>query len=144
MLNIKIKKVHPNAKIPKYAKPGDAGLDITCVDITEAPDFIEYNTGLQFEIPEGYVGLLFPRSSNTKKDLILGNSVGVLDSSFRGTVTFRYKRLYNMSKVYPDRYNLGDRIGQILIIPYPEINFIEVTQLSDTERGEGCYGHTGT
>lgn len=76
---VNIKKIHPNAVIPAYSKPGDAGMDVTAVSVRETEDFIEYDTGLAIEIPKGYVGLLFPRSSNSKYDLQLCNSVGVID-----------------------------------------------------------------
>ena len=81
-MNVKIKRVHADAIVPTYAKPGDAGMDLTCVKIIyNAEDgCITYDTGIQMEIPEGHVGLLFPRSSISKKDLILTNHVGVIDS----------------------------------------------------------------
>lgn len=144
-MKVGIKKLHPNAVIPTYAKPGDAGMDITAVDITVTPSYISYKTGLAFEIPDGFVGLLFPRSSNCKKQLLLTNSVGVLDSGYRGEVEFRYKLAGN--GVLPegdlDIYNVGDKIGQIIIMPYPQIEFEEVMELSTTERGEKGFGSTG-
>ena len=82
-MEIKIKRIHPDAVIPKYSKPGDAGMDLTAININfiEDPiDCLEYCTGLSIEIPEGYVGLIFPRSSISKKELLLSNSVGVIDS----------------------------------------------------------------
>jgi dUTP pyrophosphatase len=144
-MQVKVKKQHPDAQLPKFGKPGDAGADLTCVSVTHTDDYIEYDTGLNFEIPEGYVGLLFPRSSNTKKDLLLGNSVGVLDSGFRGNVTFRYK--YSGAKSGFSHgvkiYQVGDRIGQIIIMAIPAIEFVEATELSESERGSGGYGSTG-
>lgn len=132
--------MHPDAKIPKYAKPGDAGLDLTAVEVTYSDDKVICNTGLAFEIPEGYVGLLFPRSSNSKKDLFLSNAVGVLDSGYRGVVTFVYKFSHDSANKF---YEAGDRIGQIIILPYPQIEFKEVDFLTETERGQGGYGSTG-
>ena len=86
-MEVKIKKVNPSATIPVYSKSGDAGMDLTAVtlQVTDEGRYI-YDTGLAFEIPEGYVGLIFPRSSISKKDLLLTNSVGVIDSGYRGTV----------------------------------------------------------
>ena len=111
-----------------------------------------YGTGLAFEIPNGFVGLLFPRSSNTKKDLILGNSVGVIDSGYRGEVVFKFKaidtkyledgRLTYVKKDFMDSYNIGDRIGQIVIMPVPQIEFNLVDELSTTDRGVGGFGST--
>jgi dUTP pyrophosphatase len=144
-MKVKIKKLHADAVVPSYAKPGDAGMDLTATGIIFTPSYIAYKTGLAFEIPEGYVGLLFPRSSNSKKQLLLTNSVGVLDSGYRGEVEFRFKIVGN--GVTPegdlDTYNVGDKIGQLVIIPYPQIELEEVEELSSTERGEGSYGSTG-
>lgn len=140
-MKVKIKKIHENAVIPKYAKPGDAGLDLVATSRVISGGYIEYGTGLAFEIPEGHVGLLFPRSSIYKKDFSLCNSVGVIDSGFRGEVTFKFKNYYTNYKIRT--YDVGDRIGQIIIIPYPQIEFEEVEELSDTERGTGGFGSTG-
>jgi dUTP pyrophosphatase len=141
-MEVKIKKMHPDAVIPKYAKPGDGGMDLTCVskDITDL--YISYDIGLSFEIPEGFVGLLFPRSSLTNYHLSLGNHVGVIDSGFRSSISFRFKRTkeYNHDSL---EYDVGDRVGQIIILPYPTISFIEVEELSSTERNAGGYGSTG-
>src|SRR5690606_10497369 len=91
-MKVKIKRLHPQAVIPSYAKPGDAGMDLTATSKSyDENGNVVYGTGLAFEIPEGYVGLLFPRSSNSKTDLILSNSVGVLDSGYRGEVMFKFK-----------------------------------------------------
>ena len=139
-MKVKIKKLHPNAVIPSYAKDGDAGMDLTAVSIAyDKNGNVVYGTGLAFEIPDGYVGLLFPRSSNTKKDLVLMNSVGVLDSGYRGEVTFKFRPLKKPSI----GYEKGDRIGQIIIMPYPYIEFEEADELSKTERGANGYGSTG-
>lgn len=142
-MEVKIKKLHKDAVIPKYAKPGDAGMDLTATSMKiDEYGNICYGTGLAFEIPEGYVGLVFPRSSNCKKGIILTNCVGVIDSGYRGEVSFKFKEiaLGNFSKV---TYKVGDRIGQIIIMPYPQIEFIEVEELSETERGTNGYGSTG-
>lgn len=138
-MKVKIKRLNPNASIPTYAKDGDAGLDLTATEVWVEDNNVCYGTGLAFEIPKGYVGLLFPRSSNAKKDLILSNSVGVLDSGYRGEVTFKFKPQKQGGKAY----DVGDRIGQLIIIPYPTIEFEEVEELSETERGIGGYGSTG-
>lgn len=139
---INIKKEHPDSVLPKYSKPGDAGMDLTAVSMTKVDQntfgYLEYDTGLSFEIPEGYVGLLFPRSSISNSGLILSNSVGILDSGYRGTVKFRFKHIPNTAY-----YQVGDRIGQIIIIPYPQIEFNVVEELSTTERSEGGFGSTG-
>lgn len=132
--------MHPDAVIPKYAKDGDAGLDLTAVSARLDDDGnIVYGTGLAFEIPKGYVGLIFPRSSISRTNLILSNSVGVLDSGYRGEVTFKFKQVPR----HGDAYLRGERIGQIVIIPYPQIEFVVTEELSETERGTGGYGSSG-
>ena len=141
--------------IPRYAKPGDAGLDLTAVSRTFDEDGnVVYGTGLAFEIPEGYVGLVFPRSSLSKKDIALSNAVGVIDSGYRGEVTAKFKPT-NYFNCYEDCgrivecphygsiYGIGERIAQMIILPYPQIEFEEVEELSQTERADGGYGSTG-
>lgn len=140
-MKVKIKKLHPNAVIPSYAKHGDAGMDLTATKKKyDAKGNIVYGTDLAIEIPEGYVGLLFPRSSNSKYDLILSNSVGVIDSGYRGEIMMKFKET---TFPYGGEYRVGDRIGQMIIMPYPKIEFEEVEELSVTERGDGGYGSTG-
>lgn len=140
-MKVKVKKLNENAIIPSYAKLGDAGLDITTTGINEATEsYIEYKTGLAIEIPEGFVGLIFPRSSISKTDLILANSVGVIDSGYRGEIKLRFK----ISKEGDiNIYEKGDKIGQLIIIPYPQIELEEVKELSSTERGEDSFGSSG-
>lgn len=152
-LNIKIKKLDEKAIVPKYAKPGDAGLDLVATSIDYQSNYIEYGTGLAVEIPEGYVGLIFPRSSLSNYNLCLSNSVGVIDSGYRGEIKFRFKitaRITDNGKTVfynniddPKKYNVGDKIGQLIIIPFPKVEFIEVEELSSTERGTGGYGSSG-
>lgn len=156
-MEIRIKKLSKAAVIPKYAKNGDAGMDLTATSKWYDDNGNTcYGTGLAFEIPEGYFGLLVPRSSNAKTDLRLTNSSGILDSCYRGEVMFKFRN-DNYSKLdgglqshlmmgdisFNNEYKVGDRVGQILILPYPEINFLEVDELSETERGEGGYGSSG-
>ncbi|WP_187260763.1 dUTP diphosphatase [Pontibacter beigongshangensis] len=141
-MKVKVKKLVERAVIPTYSKPGDAGLDLTAVDYSETDRYQEYHTGLSFEIPEGYVGLLFPRSSITKHDMLLKNSVGVIDSSFRGEVTLRFQRVSSGMNPLRKDYEVGDRIGQLIILPYPKIEFEEVQELSASERGTGGFGST--
>ena len=144
-MDVKIKKLDPKAVIPKYAKPGDAGMDLTAIryEYDEKHDNHVYGTGLSIEIPEGYVGLLFPRSSNRKTDAYMTNHVGVIDSGYRGEIMITYKTRFDCSDEYDRPYNEGDRVAQLMIIPYPEINLVEVDELSKTERGEGGHGSTG-
>lgn len=136
-MKIKIKKLHPDAVIPKYAHKGDAGMDVYAISKKETEKFIEYGTGLSFELPEGYVMLIFPRSNITDKDLIMKNCVGVLDSGFRGELKFRFK------EDGENIYEVGERVGQLIVFPYPIIEFEETEELSESSRGEGGFGSTG-
>lgn len=149
-MQVKIKKLHENAVIPTYAKNGDAGMDLTAT--TKSYDDhgnVVYGTGLAFEIPVGYVGFLFPRSSNSKMHLLLSNSIGVIDSGYRGEVIVKFKITYNdvidgqLYHTVNKEYKIGERIGQIIIMPYPKIEFIEVDELEDSERGNGGFGSSG-
>lgn len=173
-MKVKIKKLCESAVIPSYAKPGDAGMDLTATSrIFDKYGNVEYGTGIAMEIPEGYVGLLFPRSSICKKDLSLSNAVGVIDSGYRGEIKFKFKPTlaymdFGVSEdphgvsydsdtfnfvgivgdntkdaVTPAIYKVGDKIGQMIILPYPHIELTEVSELSTTDRGEGGYGSTG-
>ena len=144
-MKVKFLKLVDTAVTPSYAKPGDAGMDITAIahKINTEHNFIEYHTGLAFEVPEGYVGLLFPRSSVSKKDLSLANCVGVVDSGYRGEITFRYKFDSDSYFANVKRYQDGDRVGQLVILPYPEIELEEVNHLTTSSRGIGGYGSTG-
>ena len=139
-LKIKVKKLHNDAVIPTYSKDGDAGMDLTAIKIiSETINQITYGTGLAFEIPKGFVGLVFPRSSVRNYELALSNCVGVIDSGYRGEVQCTFNRIHDKF----ESYEVGDRVAQIMILPYPKVNFIETDQLSNTERGEGGFGSTG-
>ncbi len=153
-MKVKIKKLHPDAVIPKYANPGDAALDLVAIndgeEIYKAHEdgqtiYWEYHTGIALEIPEYYVGLIFPRSSISNYTLSLANAVGVVDSSYRGEITFRFApngaAFHNPQNVRA--YNKGDKIGQLLIVPYPKIELEETDTLSGTIRGAGGYGSSG-
>lgn len=157
-MKVKIKKLHENAVIPKYAQKGDAGLDLTATSIAyDNYGNAVYGTGLAIEIPEGYVGYIFPRSSISKKTLALTNSVGVIDQNYRGEIMFKFKPDMKCFGINPDNmqtieqsefvnsndYDIGDRIGQLIIMPIPSIDFEEVEELSDTNRGTGAFGSTG-
>ena len=180
-MKIKIKKLNDKAVIPTYAHAADAGLDLTATSIKRdfGKDVFIYGTGLAIEIPEGYVGLVFPRSSNRNTDAYMTNHVGVIDAGYRGEVMVCYKNRTatvirdNLEDVITDfyetqpsnteidydglvenmlddgrrvtktPYEVGDRIAQLIIIPYPHIEFEEVDELSDTDRGANGHGSTG-
>ena len=142
-MEVKIKKLVQEAVIPAYAHDTDAGMDLTAITYKYdvANDCHIYGTGIAMEIPEGYVGLVYPRSSNRKTNAYLTNHVGVIDSGYRGEIMLSFKN--RTIRNYNRPYNIGDRIGQIIIMPYPKIKFVEVDELSDSDRGENGHGSTG-
>lgn len=170
-MKIRIKKLHEDAIIPSYSRKGDGGLDLTSVDFYfDIHGNVVYRTGLAIEIPEGYVGLIFPRSSVSKYDLSLANAVGVIDSNYRGEIMLKFKPTLTFIPneetdyldtdkfdahdgvqipydkripIEPITYNHGERIGQLIIMPYPQIEFEEVEELTKTERGDGGFGSSG-
>jgi dUTP pyrophosphatase len=133
---IKIKLCHELAKVPQRATGGSAGYDLFAAAVEEKEKYIEYDTGVAFEIPTSYVGLACARSSVTNMDLFLKNGVGIIDSDYRGTVKFRF------SKLGSEVYNVGDKIGQILFVPCYCPGLKVVDELSDTQRGTGGFGST--
>ena len=142
---VKFKKLSPLAVIPRYSKPGDAGMDLTAVEVKKNFDSLrdEYtkvivDSGIAVEIPDGYVGLVFPRSSIQSTGLRLTNSVGVIDSQYRGSIKAYFDILDSTLKYY----EVGERFAQLIIMPYPQIEFEEVEELSQTERGTGGFGST--
>jgi dUTP pyrophosphatase len=142
-MKVRIKKLNENAVIPSYAKSGDAGMDLVATTIISETDTqITFGIGLALEIPKGFVGLIFPRSSVRKTRLMLSNCVGVVDSGYRGELQATFNKV-NQNSIAENDYKVGDRIAQIMIIPHPEIEFDEADELSDTERGEGGFGSTG-
>ena len=151
-VDIKVKKLNKDAVIPSYINTGDGAVDLyaTSKEPNEEYGFIEYGTGLSLEIPNGYVGLIFPRSSISKTALILSNSVGVIDSGYRGEVKVRFwlnteaaSYVINGEQPTLGYYNIGDRVAQLMVLPCPEMNFIKEESLSESDRGQGGFGSTG-
>lgn len=143
VMNIKIKKLNPDAVIPKHGKPGDAGYDLTAITCKYDPehDYYCYGTGLAMEIPEGYYGAIVPRSSIRKTEAIMQNTPGTIDSSYRGEIMVTFKNRTHDGSLRP--FKVGERVAQIIIKKYEEVDFIECDELSETERGEGGHGSTG-
>lgn len=163
-MQVKFKKLNKKAVIPTKAHPTDAGFDMVAVTKTVTDKYVEYDTGIATAIPEGYVGLIFANSRVSKYDLDLANAVGIIDSHYRSSIRFRYKYTTQPSKgiltnktkyfglvknvefieipFHPKEFNIGDVIGQLIIIPIPDVEFIEVDELDETDRGEGGFGST--
>ena len=148
VLKVRFKKLVENAVIPTYKTVGAAGMDLTATS-TEFIDFgnqLKAYTGIAVEIPKGYVGLLFPRSSIVKTNNRLANCVGVIDSDYRGEITFIFDNidvLTDRLSNYTDSYEARHAVGQLVILPFPKVEMEEVDELSETKRGTGGYGHTG-
>lgn len=186
-VEVKIFLDHPDAAIPTYAKPGDMGMDLKAVEMTydSKIDCYVYDTGIKVAIPEGYAGLIFPRSSNRKTDGYQTNAVGIIDSGYRGRILVCYKNrtafwvsdaintiIASVKKIgntvvnilnhkfvsgEPEDiavinvitdapYKVGERVAQIVILPYPDCVFSpveDVTLLGQTARGDGGHGSTG-
>lgn len=154
-MKVRFKRLCDDAVIPSKAHPSDAGFDLTAVSKSVDGDGnIVYGFGIALEIPEGYVGLIFPRSSIARQDLLLSNSVGVIDAHYRGEITAKFKRCLkihdygfgNRAESRASRYKeyeIGDRIAQLVIVPIPDIELVESGELSATDRGTGGYGSTG-
>jgi dUTP pyrophosphatase len=138
---VKVKKLDPNAVVPSYSKVGDAGMDLTITREIENTSFsVSYGFGIAMEIPKGFVGLVFPRSSVRNQELVLSNCVGVIDSGYRGELQATFKKTNGLDSL---KYKVGERGAQIIILPYPQVFMTEVPELSDSERGEGGFGSTG-
>ena len=142
-LTVKFRKLVSEAVTPQYAQDRDAGMDLTATSFRVTDTFMEFGTGIAVEIPHGHVGLLFPRSSITKlaPGVSLKNSVGVIDSNYRGEILVRFELPYSaeMGGTIPV---VGDKVAQLLIIPYPTVHMEEVGELSDSNRGQGGFGST--
>lgn len=163
-MQVKFKKLNKKAVIPTKAHPTDAGFDMVAVTKTVTDKYIEYDTGIATAIPEGHCGLIFANSRVSKYDLDLANAVGIIDSHFRSSIRFRYKYTTQPSKgiltdktkyfglvknvefieipFHPKEFNVGDVVGQLIIIPIPDVEFVEVEELDETDRGEGGFGST--
>jgi len=117
---------------------------LTCTNITQEINeagqlILVYHTDLAVEIPEGYVGLLFQRSSVANKSITMTNCVGVIDSGYRGEVMGKFR---STTDVVPAIYKPGERFAQLIVVPYLNVELEEVTELSETDRGEGGFGST--
>lgn len=142
---VNIKKIHPAAVIPSYSREGDAGMDLTAVsrEWENKSRKYCYGIGIAIEIPYGYAGLILPRSSIKNYDLTLCNSVGLIDSNYRGEIKAIFSETILSGTSWSRIYEVGDRIAQLLIIPYPQVEWQAVERLSDTARGDNGFGSSG-
>jgi dUTP pyrophosphatase len=143
-MKIRLKRLHPNAVIPRYAYPNDACVDLTATTKLETDDYIEYGFGWAIEVPIGWVGVMRPNSRHSKRDLVFASS-GEVDSGFRGELTLRYKKVKNNSRIPRSDmdwniYEVGDVVAQLRLTQRPDLEFEEDEELSKSERGTGGYG----
>ena len=139
-MKLKVKKVHPEAKLPSYAHPHDAGMDLFALeDVKIKPgEIARIRSGVAMEIPEGYVGLCWDKSGLSMKNGIKVLA-GVIDSGFRGELVMG---VINLGKE-EHTFEKGHKVMQMLLQPVEIADITEVDELSDTSRGEGGFGSTG-
>lgn len=137
---LRVKRLHPDAVLPKYQTPGAAAFDLHSVESGPINGARTFSTGLAYEVPEGFVMLIYSRSGHGfKHDVRLANCTGVIDSDYRGEM---FVRLAEDAGPAPD-VQKGDRIAQALLVKVEQWKIVEVSELSSTERGEGRFGSTG-
>jgi dUTP pyrophosphatase len=159
---VMVKKLDPEAVVPARAKEGDAGYDLVAIDdgVVDKDGFLQYRTGLAIQPPRGYHSEVFPRSSISKYDLILANSIGLVDSGYRGEILVRFKIILRAREQneyplpvavfaqYPEysirSYKKGDKIAQLVFRRTHEMQLVEVEELGETQRGGGGFGSSGS
>ena len=134
-MKVKVALLHPNAKIPTRANPNDAGADLTAVSVRHTSEFIEYDTGVAIQLEPGYVAKIYARSSISKYDLVLCNSVGIIDVGYCQSIKLRFKSTEQLA--YPRIYEVGDRIGQIIVEKLLDTEFEEVDTIEGNREGFG-------
>lgn len=141
MITVKFKMLSDKAVAPFRGSADAAGWDLTAVsqEWDRKTCTTCYGTGIAVEIPKGHVGLLFPRSSIYRKGQMHTNAVGVIDSDYRGEIFMRFSNREDC----PAEYREGERIGQLIIMPIPQVDWVACGELSETARGTGGYGSTG-
>lgn len=142
-MQVRFTKLYPEAQIPAYARPGDAGADLTSIEdvLLHPGERRVVGTGLAVEIPEGYVGLTHPRSGlAARTGLTIVNAPGTIDSGYRGEIKII---LLNSDTEQSVQIETGDRIAQLVIQPVVRAEFVEVDELTTTTRGEDGFGSTG-
>ena len=151
-----LKKLDPSAVVPSRAKEGDAGFDLVAIDdgVVDSEGFIQYRTGLSIDPPQGYHTEIWPRSSISKYDLVLANSIGLVDNGYRGELLVRFKptlrfaqtkegEIYVILPKPVKKYKKGDKIAQLVITETVESSFTEMQELTASARGSGGFGSSG-
>lgn len=166
-IDVKFQKLVPEAVVPTFGREGDVGADLVCTSRHfDENGAAVYGTGIALQLPEGYYADLRARSSIAKYDLVLANGIGTIDPNYRGELILKFKpsaAFYDHADnplagtqtsttdfvaLFEDMedavlYNIGDKIGQIIVLPYPKVNFVEVEQVQDSNRGTAGFGSSG-
>ena len=154
-MNVNFKKENPKSIMPRKAHSSDGGYDLVSVavkleelDTMKNKDllYVEYDTGISVEIPTGFVGKVYARSSISNTGWSLANGVGIIDSGYRGTIKLRFvpnNSTTPKSRIVDLPYGLNQKIGQLMIEPSININFIQSERLTETVRSERGFGSTG-
>ena len=139
---MKIRITRPDVQVPSYAKNGDAGFDLRAAEEVMMFDnaIVAIPTGLKMEVPKGYSGDIRPRSGQAKRGLTVVNSPGTIDSGYRGEVLVLAHNVSGDAIIVAK----GERIAQMVIVPYLDVEFEVVEELDATDRGNGGFGSTGT
>lgn len=143
-MSIQFQRLHPDAQLPSRANPGDAGLDLrSVIDVQVAPgERVMVPTGLAVAVPEGFAGLVLPRSGMaTRYGLTLANAPGLIDAGYRGEVICA---VVNLDREHPVHISAGDRIAQLLVVPFATDEPEWADELPETARGQGGFGSSGT
>jgi len=143
-MHLPFRKLRPEARLPAYAHPGDAGLDLaSAVDAEVGPgERAMIPTGVAVAIPDGHAGLVLPRSGLASREgLTLANSPGLIDAGYRGEVTCA---VVNLDRERPVSIKQGDRIAQLVIVPVEVVEPSWSEELPQSQRGEGGFGSTGS
>lgn len=138
---VKLKKLNEDAIVPEYAYPTDAGMDLKSSEeyVLMPNETAMINTGLSIAIPEKFFGGIYSKSGLASRGIIVANSPGIVDTMYRGEVKVL---LYNRTKA-PHQINIGDKIAQLILMPFEQIKFREVEELDETDRKDGGFGSTG-
>ncbi len=142
-MQLPVQRLDPEAVLPSYAHPGDAGLDLSSnVEVEVAPgERAMVPTGLAIAIPDGQAGLVLPRSGlASRHGIALANAPGLIDSGYRGEVTIA---VVNLDRSEPYRIRKGERIAQLVVVAAPHVEVIEAEELPASERGTGGFGSSG-
>ncbi len=142
-ITVPIKRLDPTVELPRYAYPGDAGLDIRANEMVDIPPLarVLISTGLAVAIPDGFAGFMQPRSGMAlKKGLSIANTPGLIDAQYRGELKVIAVNLDTHETIHIEK---GERIAQLVIQEVPVVELVEVDELDDTERGSGGFGSSG-